>query len=252
MAHKLGRRPPDYTKPRLWAEDYYKVATLPHPQPVVNFYDAQFPMYENDVYGDCTIAGMGHLYGAASQYTQSAERLFTNTEITAVYERNGPGFNPIGDVGDDGCEMQAVLQDQTAFGMTDTTGYVNTVSAYAQMKGMGPKDLNVALQLFGGVYCGVNLPQSADTQFPNPWTYVQGSPILGGHCILLAGWDSASPYPYVFVSWGATVLASQEWVSTYLEEAWVAITPDWELTSGLTITGVDIAQLTRDMNASNL
>lgn len=201
---------------------------------------------------NCTIAGIGHVYGGTSKFALGAEITFSDAEITAVYERNCPGFNPVGDVNDNGCTLQGVLADQSSNGMTDVSGKVSKVTAYAQMKGMGPKDLNVALQLYGAVYCGVNLPQSAESQFPGPWTYVKGSPILGGHCIVLAASNLASEYPYTFVSWGATVVASQEWVHTYLEEAWVAITPDWLTANGNSYSGVDVAELTRDMNAVNL
>lgn len=254
MAHKLGRKPPDYSKHRLWTEDYYKTSLLPHTQAVVDYATGvQFPMYLNDQYGDCTIAGIGHLYGSTSYFAQQkAEREFSTDTILQTYERNCPGFNPNGDVNDNGCTLQGVLQDQTGNGMVDTNGNVNSVSAFAQMKGMGPRDLNVALQLYGAVYCGVNLPQSAEDQFPKPWTYVKGSPIIGGHCIVLAKNELWAEYPYYFVTWGAVVQASQEWVSTYLEEAWVALTPDWLNANGTTLSGVDVTALKADMNAKNL
>jgi hypothetical protein len=248
MTYRLGRKPPEYAKPRLWAEDYYKVAQLPAVAPMIDYYSGvAYPMYLNDRFGDCTIAGIAHVYNATSQFAQGTERQFQDAVIQTAYMDNCPGFNPATDANDDGCTLQAVLAWNEANGLIDTTGAVNTVTAYAQLKGMGSTDLNIALQLYGAVYCGVNLPQSAETQFPAPWTYVKGSPILGGHCIVLAGMNAAAPNPYTFVTWGATVQASQEWVATYLEEAWVALTPDFLTATGGTLTGVDTADLMSDM-----
>lgn len=265
MSYKLGRKPPVYTKHRNWLEDYLTARgsdgnpppSWPHFKTDVDrSTSVNWPMYENDVYGDCTIAGIAHLYGATSRYATGVEAFFSNDQITAVYERNCPGFDPVNDTGDNGCNMQAVLQDQTVNGLVDVTGKTHKLVAYAQLKAIGPKWLGVALDVFGSVYCGVNLPQSAQTQFSSnqPWTYIQGSPIVGGHCIDLQATHehggfltSQTVTPFTFVTWGNTVQASWAWVNTYVEEAWVVITEDWLNAKGDTIDGFDLAQLQADM-----
>jgi hypothetical protein len=258
MSLKLGRKPPDYTKSRLWLEDYVTPASWPKFSPVVDRASkvTQWPMYLNDTYGDCTIAGMGHLYGALTAYAHNTEAIFNNSVVEAVYERNCPTFNPSTGAGDDGCTLQGVLADQVSNGMADMFGTVHNVVAYAQMKSIGPRWLAVALEAFGSVYLGVNLPQSAETQFSagQPWTYVQGSPILGGHCIVLQAVHEAVAHPsqsgnqaFTFVTWGSTVTASWQWCNTYIEEAWVAISQDWLQANGTTVEGFDLAQLQADM-----
>jgi hypothetical protein len=258
MTLKLGRKHPDYSKHRNWLEDYLTVtqppSTWPHFKPEVDrVSNVIWPMYENDIYGDCTIAGMAHLYGALSKFGQGSESMFTNEQITSVYERNCPGFDPVNDTGDDGCNMQAVLQDQVTNGMVDILGKTHKVLAYAQLKAIGPKWLAVALDVFGSVYVGVNLPASAQSQFGanQPWTYVKGSPIVGGHCIpLQATNESHNIYKvpsFTFVTWGSTVDATWPWCNTYIEEAWVVLTEDWLNVNGDTIDGFDLAQLQADM-----
>lgn len=254
--YKLGRKHPDYSKHRNWLEDY--LVSPPESWPHFNAQvdrasGVNWPMYANDIYGDCTIAGIGHLYGALTKFAQGSEAVFTNDQITSVYERNCPGFDPITDANDNGCNMQSVLQDQVVNGMVDVTGKTHKLIAYAQLKAIGPKWLAVALDVFGSVYVGVNLPASAESQFAanQPWTYVKGSQIVGGHAIVLQATDETHNIyrvpSFTFVTWGSTVEATWPWVNTYAEEAWVAITEDWLTANGDTIDGFDLAQLQADM-----
>jgi hypothetical protein len=260
MTYKLGRKSPDYTQHRNWLEDYFTKlgagvappSSWPHFKTQVDrITNVALPMYENDIYGDCTIAGIAHVYGALTKYASGAEALFTNDVITETYERNCPGFDPIGDINDNGCVMQTVLQDQTVNGMVDVTGKTHKLLGYAQLKAIGPKWLSVALDVFGSVYLGVNLPQSAQQQFSagQPWTYVKGSPIVGGHCITLGAANETPGHanPFTLVTWGNTVQASWPWLNTYVEEAWVVLTEDWLNANGDTIDGFDLAQLQADM-----
>jgi hypothetical protein len=251
MAFKLGRLHPDYSKPRLWAEDYIDTSVLPPQKPNVDYCTAvtTWPMYLNDQLGDCTCAGMGHCVGAWSQYESGTEAVFSDSAIESLYSAVS-GYVPGEPDTDNGALLQTVLQYMQQTGVTDEAGKLHKVQAYAQLKEMSFKDLNQALQVFGTVYLGVNLPQSAEDQFSQGlWTYVKGSPIIGGHCIVLQQIANRPVGDYTIISWGATVNATKEWMSTYLEEAWVPLSPDWLNAQGDTITGLDVEQLTADMHA---
>jgi hypothetical protein len=245
---KLGRLAPDYSKSRLWLEDYYIRAYLPTPPVNVDRCSkvSSWPMYLNDRFGDCTCAGMGHLIGAQSAYAKPSEVLFTNTQIQSLYEIVCPGFNPVTDANDNGAMLQTVLQAMSA---TNPLGV--EVTAFAQLKATDINSLKLALYLFGSVYIGVNLPQSAETQFSNgqPWTYVQGDPIAGGHCVCIQKITPDYLNPYTAITWGGTVRVQSEWMNTYLEEAWVAITPDWIQSNQHSIDGVDVQGLIADAAA---
>jgi hypothetical protein len=245
---KLGRLAPDYTKPRLWLEDYYQKIALPTPPMIVDRMSkvSEQPMYCNDRYGCCTIAGMGHLFGAQKAYANPPEVVFSDDQIISAYEANCPGFNPVTDANDNGCLMSDVLAYMTRTGMAG-----NTVTAYAQLRSTNIDSLKLALYLFGSVYIGVNLPQSAETQFGagQAWTYVKGSPIIGGHCVVIQKTEPVYNPAHTVITWGSPVRVTDQWMQTYLEEAWVAITPDWIQTNQHTIDAIDLSALTADMSA---
>jgi hypothetical protein len=205
-----------------------------------------WPMYENDKFGDCTVAAAGHLFGATSTYAKGMEVTFSDSQITTGYEGVCPGFNPVTDANDNG----AVISDVLAY-MHNTGMAGHTASAYAQLRHTDQASLKLALYLFGSVYIGVNLPQSAENQFAQglPWTYQRGSRIAGGHCVVIQKIDPRYPNPYSVITWGAAERVEQPWMDTYLEEAWVVVTPDWLQSNLHTIDGLDIIALEQDMNA---
>jgi hypothetical protein len=248
VSYRLGRLAPDYSKPRLWLEDYYVKTSLPVPPQNVDRMSkvSSWPMYLNDRYGDCTIAGAGHFLGAQSAFALGKEVIFSDATITAAYQAVCPGFDPVTDSNDNGATLQNVL----AY-MSDANAFGTTVLAYAQLKGTDPASLKLALYLFGSVYIGVNLPQSAEQQFSEgkPWIYERGSPIIGGHCVVIQKMTPEYPNESTVVTWGGSVRASDEWLATYMEEAWVAITPDWIQTNQHSVDGLDVAQMTADAAA---
>jgi len=249
---KLGRKPPDYSKPRLWAEDYFKASELPPFRQPVDYCSevTSWPMYLNDTLGDCTCAGMAHSVGAWTQYAQGAEATFTDNAIETMYSAVS-GYVPGNESTDNGATLQSVLQYMNTTGLPDALGKRHTVQAFAQLRDTGEIALDQALQLFGTVYLGINCPDSAMTQFENGqvWDYVKGSPIDGGHCIVL---QAIKPLPYgdyFLITWGKVQQATRKFMWTYLEEAWAVLSPDWLEANGDTITGLDVAQLTADMQA---
>lgn len=245
MAYKLGRKSPDYSQPRLWAEDYYHYGQLPDFQQKIDYWSAvrNWPMYLNDQIGDCTLAGACHSIGAWTQYAQGNEAVFSDSIPLQAYESVG-GYVPGNSQTDGGCTLQSVLQ------YWQTTGFDgHKIQAFAQLREVNEATLNTALYLFGSVYLGLNLPESAEQQFgQQPWTYVKGSQIVGGHCVVLQGFQNNIWGDYTVITWGAVQRVTLPFMRTYCEEAWVALSPDWITANGDTITGLDIQELTADMN----
>lgn len=244
-----GRNAPDYSKPRLWLEDYLTEAVPPALYPVDRgTMVPSWPMYLNDSIGDCTIAELGHAVGAFSVNSgeKGGEVLFANSVIQSVYSAIS-GYVTGNPNTDTGCVISDVLAYWESTGISDIRGVEHKINAYAQLVNTDPATLNWALKNFGCVYTGINCPESAEEQFANdqPWTYVQGSPIAGGHCIGLQTMLSVGNYG--FTTWGKLQAVEQSFVDHYLEEAWVVISPDWITSKGGTITGLDVAQLQADM-----
>lgn len=259
QAGKYGRRPPDPTRRRLTLERYLDPRTalsragLP-PVPLSRDVDRAskvkaWPMYLNDRLGDCTIAAIGHMYGAWTQYAAGAEALFGDDQVQAVYSRVG-GYVP-GDEGTDGgCVMQDVLADQEATGITDCADRVHKVAGYAAFG--NPADevlLGQVLDVFGTVYVGINCQASILTEFSagKPWTWTPGEPVEGGHAICLQRRLGSGRAPLEYVTWGALQSATTGFQAHAAEEAWAVVTQDWLRANGTTVEGLDLRQLLADM-----
>lgn len=260
---KPGVLPKDPTRPRLFAEDYYTEAAAVH-LTYSDYSQAQFPMYGNDMIGDCTIAGLGHLFGAWTKYAGTepgyvqpgtlypgTQVVFTDQAIVRAYSAVS-GYNPVTGANDNGATLQDVLSYAHKTGLPDPSGLrAHKVDAYAEIRNLTPAGLSVALSRFGGVYVAVSLPQSAEDQFNagDPWTPVPGSPILGGHCITLqrvhTGLDDLT-----FATWGSLVNANMAWVHQYVTEAWAVYSADFiNASTGESPSGLNATQLVADMQS---
>ena len=258
MSFKLGRNRRDTSRFALTVEDYLR----PHPvsgalEQVASSEDVDraskvtdWPVYLNDRIGDCTIAAIAHSFTAEAVTAGKPQVLFDDSEITRAYSAVS-GYDPATGASDDGAQMQDVLALMRQNGLTDTHGNVHTVSAYAALgRPSSPQLLSQCLKTFGSVYVGIDCPQSAEDEFGNgPWTYVPGSPILGGHAISL---HRRQPYGskigvFGFSTWGALQPVTIPFLAHYVSEAWIFITDDWIEANGSTMDGVSLAQLESDM-----
>jgi hypothetical protein len=102
------------------------------------------------------------------------------------------------------------------------------------------------------LHLGIQFPATALTQFDHhePWdvTHVTHPRILGGHAIH-AGYYSDPRNLMTVTTWGRTQPMTDRFFDRFVEEAWVAVTPEWFSTAGLSPTGLDLrglgAELTR-------
>jgi hypothetical protein len=267
-----GRKPRDFTRfaPRL--EDYLAPVAGPLRKtglpPATGNIDratkvSSWPMYCNgpdpanppaspDGLGDCTCAAIGHMIQAWTAYA-GTEVTVPASEIITLYSAVS-GYDPATGANDNGAAMQDVLDYMKSTGITDSSGHVHKVVAYAAFG--NPTDetlLAQVLDVFGTVYSGIACPESAQTEFGNgPWTYVPGSPIEGGHAICLQRRANGGNGIDNFVTWGALQPATRGFVYNYMSEAqggeaWAVVTQDWVNANGTTVLGMDLSQLISDM-----
>jgi hypothetical protein len=197
----------------------------------------------NDVYGDCTTAETAH---GVMAVTANAGKIVTPTvaEVLKMYQASG--WVPGNANSDQGWTLDAANAYMVSTGLAGVLadGYLdipmNSKSALYYL---------YAIQLFGGVNFGVNLPQSAMTAFQNAnggvceWTDTTDTNILGGHSILGTGFYSGGSVR--IVTWGSSnVIASPKWIATYADEAcavWYKafIEASGETPSGLNLVGME-------------
>lgn len=258
---KLGRKPFDPTKPHLVFEKYLnpRMKLAAPGLPAVNWTAdvdrssqvSSIPMYLNNQLGDCTIAGIGHLFGAVSVYGGHGEVLFEDAEIQAIYSRVG-GYVPGEPSTDQGCNMADVLADNKANGIADNAGIVHKNLGYARLGNPADEELVAqCLDVFGSLYVGFNVQSHMMSQFPDQvWTWQPGDSIEGGHCVVLQRrYPCGSMHGVLeYWTWGARQRADFGWQAYAVEEAWVVVTPEWLTAAGQTVEGLDLDQLLADMS----
>jgi hypothetical protein len=242
-AGRLGRLPNDPSKPRLKLAPHLDTAVPPNPA-VVDWLSRvdSWPMYGNDRYGDCVWAMIGHLieafstYGGGSTVTVPEQALLDG--YTAV-----TGFDPSDPSTDNG----TVIQDALAYWLkVGVAGH--KILAYAEVDIHNQTEVDAAINVFGALCLGVNLPNSAMDQFNagQPWTVVTpDGGIDGGHAVPV-GYYSTPGETVRVVTWARTQDVADAWWAQYVEEAWVVVAPEWLDATGHSPEGVDLHGLGED------
>ena len=191
-------------------------------------------MLGNDQYGDCTFAGISHAQDALTWDLAMHEALHhaTDAEVVAAYLSYTGGQ----DVGADEASLLHYWRTNKLFAGTDF-GYAPTTLSLDTVK--------QTIHSFGLAYIGIQCPQSAQEQFQagQPWSVVQGSPIEGGHCIILVGYDPQFVYA---VTWGKVVAIEPDFLTTYMDECWAIICP--EIATKGEYGNVNLSQLQADLD----
>lgn len=200
-----------------------------------------WPMYDNAQIGDCTCAALGHAIQAWTTYGQGETVTLPLDAVLTLYSAV-TGFDPRTGANDTGAIEQDVLAFVHNYGIGG-----HKIRAFAQVDHTNLSEMKLALQHFGTVYVGFQVPESAQQQFHagQPWVVVPGSPIEGGHAVNIQKWDANHVY---VVTWGRLQAMTPEFWLTYGDEAWVIITDDWLNENGLSPEGLNVQALLADFD----
>ena len=240
---KLGRKAIK-TDTRTLAFANYLSPALPPPPPAADWTKGitAWGMMLNDTLGDCTIAGIGHAIQVWTANTGSGLTLPDST-IESYYEKwDGyvPG-NPATDRG--GIELD-VLNDWQKQGFDG-----NSLLAFADPKCSNLDQIRQSIALFGGVYIGLALPITAQSQ--DVWDVVPkggakakpGS--WGGHCVFVPKYDQNG---FTCITWGQLKTMTLAFWKKYCDEAHTLLAQAWITARGAP-SGFDQAQLQVDLKA---
>jgi hypothetical protein len=240
---KLGRKAIK-TDTRTLAFRDYLTSALPPPPPAADWTQGitSWGMMLNDTLGDCTIAAIGH---AIQVWTANTGSMVTvpDPTIESFYERwDGyvPG-NPSSDTG--GIELD-VLNDWQKQGFAG-----NALVAFVDPKPANLVDVHQSIALFGGVYIGLSMPLTAQTQ--DVWDVVPkggakakaGS--WGGHCVFVPKYDE---HGFTCITWGQLKTMTLAFWKKYCDEAHTLLGQAWLSAKGAP-NGFDEAQLLADLKA---
>lgn len=241
---KLGRKAIK-TDSRTLALGRYLTPGLPPPPPAQDWTKgiAAWGMMLNDTLGDCTIAGCGH---AIQVWTANTGSMVTVPDVTIEnYYEQWDGYNP-GDPSTDtgGIELD-VLNDWQKQGFAG-----NALLAFADPKPENLTEVRQSIALFGGLYIGLSLPLTAQTQ--DVWDVVTdlgdrssdpGS--WGGHCVFVPKYDQNG---FTCITWGQLKTMTVAFWKKYCDEAHTLLAQDW-LTAKGSPSGFNQAQLQADLKA---
>lgn len=239
-AYKYGRNP-GHIPVGLHTLDYYIAGGLPQPPaqvtvPAVSPAPDGTPwgMDGNDSKGDCGVAGINHGFMAAAAAVKvSAREVWPSDQAIIDYYLTYTG----------GQDNGVVLADFLAY-VKKTGFYGHSVNAYAPVAVHDIPTLQFAINAYTFAYTGINVTQAMESKFQSgkPWTLLDiFSPVAGGHCVPLVGYDS--DYLYC-VTWGKVQPISYSAWHYMSDEAWAVISGEFTSDDG---RGVNLAALTADL-----
>lgn len=221
-------------------------------------------MFMNATYGCCVIADCAH---QEMLRTANVGEFFepTDAEVLALYAyfqgMNIDPSRPLTPAGlsavnaylannDNGCDELTVIQYLTK------TGWIGRkLDGSANLDPTQLDQLKWAVCIFGASRLGLNLPDSAQSQFEagEPWDYAPGASLDGGHDVPLVQYNGNQ---YGVVTWGklqpvtlAFLTAKYPDGTPYLEEAHVELAFDWVNQAGTCPDNLNLAQLVADLSS---
>jgi hypothetical protein len=223
----------------------YLTPALPPPPPAADWSKSitDFGMMLNDQLGDCTIAGCGHAVQIWTANT-GTETTLPDSAILAAYEQ-WDGYDPGNPDSDQGGIELDVLNDWRQQGLAG-----HQLLAYADPNVANLDEIRQSIALFGGVYIGVSLPLTAQTQdvwdvVPDDGSGSAEAGSWGGHCVYVCAYDKDG---FTCITWGQLKKMSLAFWQAYCDEAHTLFGQDW-LTAQGSPDGFDQAQLLSDLGA---
>lgn len=195
-------------------------------------------MLGNDQFGDCAEAGAMHFI--QTETANVGTPLKGTLQQTLDLYSTLTGFNPADPATDQGTDLLSLLQywKNTGIQVTDAAGKIVThkIAGFATLDVTSIAQLRYACDLFGGLYLGIQCPQSALDDTTN-WVWNPSSPVVGGHCINGTGQGGAGGH---IQSWGKDIPFTWEFALNTLDEAYAVVSPFWLNQQGKSPSGLDL------------
>lgn len=220
LSRRLGKLPPKHMPGSLQLAAYLPAERISIPDTLDNHMGiSAWGMMANDRLGDCTCAAAGHmtqLWTAKNGH----EAIIPDDEIIAAYSAVS-GYDPATGANDNGAVETEVLKYWMETGIgghkLDSFAVIETRSRY---------QLKLAMYLFGDIYTGIALPQSAQEQ--DVWSVVHGAEgepgSWGGHAVPSGKYDANG---MEVITWGSTKRMTWAFQHRYMDEAYAPLSVDW-------------------------
>lgn len=224
MNFKLGKNPYQHD-PRHIQYRALLPETLPEPPAEYdvdmdneNIWPLPLPMFANDKWGCCVIAGRANKTMRDEKIEQGDLIQPSDQEVLSEYWREQG--DPTGaKKPDEGLYVNESLNSWRTEGWK-VGGNKYDIYAYAQVNKTHQKEIMSCISLLNGAISGVTLYDGDIKAVDNKeiWTtdYPKGE-IAGGHCMYVVGYTRTG---VVFMTWGQRQVATWDWVLNRLDEFW--------------------------------
>ena len=189
-----------------------------------------------DGVGDCGVAGLNHGLMSAAADTHETETFPSADEVVSYYMQYTGGQ-------DSGVVLSQFLAHVRQAGF-----YGHTVAAYAPVAVHDVPTLTFAIDAYDFAYAGITVTQGMmdAAEGPGPWTWTLeslGGPEVGGHCIILCGYDSNWLYG---ITWGQVIRIAYPAWHQMSQEAWAVLAGE-EVRAKTDGHGINLAALQADL-----
>lgn len=205
-------------------------------------------MMGNDRYGCCVEADEAHSLMLRTANTGPAMVQPTADQVLALYSAE-TGFDPgrTDPRGDNPTDQGT--DELSACQYMETTGFLgHRARATAAVDPLNFDHVRWAIQLFGSLRTGFNVPGYAMDQFNQgqTWDVKAGAVnVVGGHDVPFVRYDQGLFY---CVTWGKLQAVTPAFVQAFFDEAHVLLFDDWIAQGGLAPSRLDMAQLLGDLD----
>jgi hypothetical protein len=194
----------------------------------------------------------------ASQGETGTETVFTDDQIVSVYSAIS-GYVPGDESTDNGASVTDLLNywQQTGYPQVGSDTVNHTIAGYVAVDGTNNTEIQQAIDLFGTLTIGFDVPDAWIKSFVGDGTDVWdvGPDVSvdpnNGHCIPFVAYDTEG---VTAITWGATVKITWAAVAMILDpnnggECYAKVSNDWVSGSTPAPNGVDLATLNSDLAA---
>src|SRR5579863_2468196 len=251
---RLGRLHRTYD-PRVPHLSALLAGQTPPPPPASVDYTKGMPadlgMMLNDKLGDCTCAAAYH---AIQVWTFNAGKkvvTWPDSDVEKLYIQ-ACGYNPeVPGEGPGGNEQHVLtywLKKGVPTGPKGATRH--EIAAFVEVDPRNTDDVKRTIDDCGVAYIGFNVPASiygSDDLPLKTWDFVSAtSKIVGGHAVVLAGYDANGAK---VISWGSYYTMTWNCFAHYVDEAYAIADGEWIEKIGKTPGGFTLDQLEAQMQA---
>jgi hypothetical protein len=198
-----------------------------------------WPMYANDRIGDCTTAAAAHMIEAWTAAGRGHAVEISERSVLDAFD-HVKLVDPA--TGEEGAIELDVLRYWRSYGIGG-----HKIGAYARVSIHNHSLVETAAWLFGGLYIGVQLPVTAQTQEVWDWTGSLSGRARpgswGGHAVDVVRYDATG---LTVVTWGRLQQLTWSFWDRYCDEAYCILSDDF-LQKGNAPNGFDLAALEADL-----